>query len=72
MARLTKKVKTVKKKKAPAKSIHPKTPATPHRFAHPFFTNTPVAERATIPGVGNRMTDYIEKTLLPWSFFQGV
>jgi hypothetical protein len=37
-----------------------------HRFAHPFFTTTPISERKAIPGVGHRMTDYIEKTLLPF------
>ena len=74
MARQTKKVKTANKKSTPnpkkskTSSVPgpPKTPATPHRFAHPFFTNTPVPERAVIPGVGNRMIDYIEKTLLPF------
>jgi hypothetical protein len=42
-----------------------KAPVTPiHRFAHPFFTTTPVTERKTVPGVGKRMTDHIEGTLL--------
>jgi len=42
-----------------------KAPVTPiHRFAHPFFTTTPVGERKVVPGVGKRMTDHIEGTLL--------
>lgn len=45
------------------KSRTAKTPV--HRFAHPFFTTLPVAERRTVPGVGKRMTDHIEETLLP-------
>ena len=40
----------------------PKTPV--QRFAHPFFTTKPVAQRASVPGVGTRMTDYVEGTLL--------
>jgi hypothetical protein len=35
-----------------------------NRFAHPFFTPKPVAERKAVPGVGKRMTDHIEGTLL--------
>ena len=35
------------------------------RFAHPFYTNTPVDERPAIPGIGNRMTDYIKPLLEP-------
>jgi hypothetical protein len=37
-----------------------------HRFAHPFYTNTPPAERANVPGVGKQMTDHIKDTLLPF------
>ena len=33
-----------------------------NRFAHPFFTPKPVAERKAVPGVGKRMTDHIEGT----------
>jgi hypothetical protein len=45
--------------------ITDRAPTTPiHRFAHPFFTAKPVAERKAVPGVGKRMTDYIEQTLL--------
>ncbi len=35
------------------------------RFAHPFFTPVPPAERPTIPGVGKRMTDFIASKLEP-------
>ena len=35
----------------------------PLRFAHPFFTDTPIAERKPIPGVGRRMTDFVQNTL---------
>ena len=35
------------------------------RFAHPFYTNTPVEKRAVINGVGIRMTDYISTQLEP-------
>lgn len=33
--------------------------STPLRFAHPFFTTTPVDLRPTVPGIGKRMIDYI-------------
>ena len=36
-----------------------------HRFAHPFFTNVPIPERPTVPGVGKRMTDFVSTTLQP-------
>lgn len=35
----------------------------PLRFAHPFVTTIPIADRTTIPGIGNRMTDYIKTKL---------
>jgi Calcineurin-like phosphoesterase len=38
---------------------------TPLRFAHPFFTSTPVALRAPVPGVGSRMADFIQAHLGP-------
>src|SRR5450755_2297645 len=78
MPKPSKKTKAAKKKNSPkpkkSKSAtkaaatpgHPKTPATPHRFAHPFFTSKPIAQRTPVPGVGARMVDYIEKTLLPF------
>ena len=54
-------------KKTESQVATPKTkgPATPiQRFAHPFFTTKPVTERKAVPGVGVRMTDHIEQTLL--------
>jgi hypothetical protein len=55
--------------KTESKTATPKTrktkPPTPiQRFAHPFFNTRPVAERKAVPGVGKRMTDHIEQTLL--------
>lgn len=35
------------------------------RFAHPFYTPTPIADREQVGGVGLRMTDYIKTQLLP-------
>ena len=35
----------------------------PLRFAHPFFTDTPIAARKPVPGVGRRMTDFVQTTL---------
>lgn len=35
------------------------------RFAHPFFTTTPVSDRKTVAGVGSRMTDFIKDKLDP-------
>lgn len=35
------------------------------RFAHPFFTTTPINKRSTVPGVGTRMTDHIQTKLEP-------
>lgn len=35
------------------------------RFAHPFFTPTPIAQRPQIAGIGNRMTDYVKTQLEP-------
>ncbi len=37
----------------------------PIRFAHPFFTDTPVAEREMVPGVGIRLTDFVKANLEP-------
>jgi hypothetical protein len=33
------------------------------RFAHPFFTTVPPSQRANVPGVGKRMTDYVSTKL---------
>jgi hypothetical protein len=38
-----------------------KTPS--FRFAHPFFTNVPIDRRPVVPGVGRRMTDFVQGTL---------
>lgn len=35
------------------------------RFAHPFFTDVPIADRKTIKGVGKRMTDFVQTRLEP-------
>jgi len=35
------------------------------RFAHPFYTDVPIDERSKVPGVGKRLTDYIQTNLLP-------
>ncbi|WP_461448902.1 metallophosphoesterase family protein [Mucilaginibacter sp.] len=35
------------------------------RFAHPFFTPTPIEQRDVVEGIGTRMTDYIQTQLLP-------
>ena len=36
------------------------------RFAHPFFTKIPAEERTVVPGVGQRMIDFIATKLLPF------
>jgi hypothetical protein len=35
----------------------------PLRFAHPFFTTTPMARRKAVPGVGTSLIDHIEGKL---------
>lgn len=50
------KTKSTAKKEATAPTL---------RFAHPFFTATPVAKRALVPRVGKEMTDFVETKLLP-------
>ena len=37
----------------------------PFRFAHPFFTTTPIAKRQPVPGVGKSLTDYVQGKLYP-------
>jgi len=37
--------------------------SSPYRFAHPFFTETPVTDRKSISGVGTRMSDFIKTKL---------
>lgn len=50
--------------KKPAKSASKETPAaTVRRFAHPFFTTTPIADRKTVPGVGKRLATHIANKL---------
>ena len=39
--------------------------AQPLRFAHPFFTPTPLSHRTVVPGVGTRLLDYIQGNLEP-------
>ena len=60
-------------KKAGARSSTKSVSSTPkattskttvQRFAHPFFTTTPIPDRPTVAGVGKRMTDYVQQTLL--------
>ena len=50
-------------KKSPAKAA--KKPSQPTRFAHPFFTTTPVNKRVIVPGVGKQMLDHIQGSLEP-------
>jgi hypothetical protein len=35
------------------------------RFAHPFYTATPIEQRSVVKGIGTRMTDYIKTKLEP-------
>ena len=53
------KTKTVNTKKTPGAG-------KPMRFARPFFTNTPPDQRASVPGVGKRMTNFVAGKLLPF------
>ena len=54
-------------KKASRKSATKRSapPVQPLRFAHPFFTTTPVASRAAVPGTGKRLLDHIKGNLEP-------
>lgn len=36
------------------------------RFAHPFYTNIPPEERTPLPGIGQRMIDFVATKLLPF------
>lgn len=49
--------------KATIKRAKPKQVKAKLRFAHPFFTTTPVAKRKPVPGVGTSLTDYVQGTL---------
>jgi hypothetical protein len=42
-----------------------KRSAAPLRFAHPFFTTTPIALRTAVPGVGTSLIDHIQGNLEP-------
>lgn len=57
------------KKAASKKTAAPRGKASaarqPIRFAHPFYTTVPKAERAVVPGVGTSLTDYIKGKLYP-------
>lgn len=46
-----------------AKSAAPS--AQPTRFAHPFFTTTPLAERTPVPGIGMDLLAHIQGNLEP-------
>lgn len=48
-----------------------KPSAVPLRFAHPFFTTTPVAQRKPVSGVGISMVDYIQGNLEPVPVVKG-
>ncbi len=45
--------------------------AAPLRFAHPFFTTTPVAQRTPVPGIGTSLIDHIEGNLEPVPAIKG-
>jgi hypothetical protein len=54
-----------------AKAKNPKKSTKPGedkimRFAHPFFTSTVPDQRVAIPGIGNRMTNFVAGKLLPF------
>jgi len=51
--------------KTKPKATQKSSPSDVLRFAHPFFTPTPIEQRAQIPGIGNRMTDYVKTQLEP-------
>ena len=40
-------------------------PVQPSRFAHPFFTTVPLAERIPVPGIGTSLLAYIQGNLEP-------
>jgi hypothetical protein len=52
-----------KTKSKKGKSLVKAPRVKPLRFAHPFFTNIPIAKRAKIAGAGKRMTDYVATKL---------
>jgi hypothetical protein len=55
-------------KKTAAKAKSPKSgkrSAAPFRFAHPFFTTTPIAQRKAVPGIGTSLITHIQGNLEP-------
>ena len=60
-------MKTASRTKSPKARILKggKRSAAPLRFAHPFFTTTPVARRASVPGVGTSLIAHIQGNLEP-------
>jgi hypothetical protein len=70
MAKKSKKSGTSKRrvqKAVPAKASKPsKTKSTPLRFAHPFFTTTPAAQRAVSPATHTKsMSQFASQKLGP-------
>jgi hypothetical protein len=59
--------KGVKKQSKPksSKAYISKSLKPIYRFAHPFYDNTPPDQRTPVPGIGERMTDYIATKLEP-------
>jgi Calcineurin-like phosphoesterase len=55
-------IKTAAKAKSPKSA---KRSAAPFRFAHPFFTTTPIAQRKAVPGVGTQLLTHIQGNLEP-------
>lgn len=55
-------MKTVARANSPKNA---KRSGAPLRFAHPFFTTTPVARRKPVPGVGTSLIDHIQGNLEP-------
>jgi hypothetical protein len=59
-------MKSATQAKSPKKSPKSGKPsATPLRFAHPFFTTTPIAKRKPVPGIGTSLIDHIQGNLEP-------
>src|SRR5580704_9196198 len=67
MAKKSKSSKKVAKKAAPAKADSSrKTKSAPLRFAHPFFTSTPAAQRKVSPATNTKsMAQFASQKLGP-------
>jgi len=52
-------------KSAQKSATSAKRSAAPLRFAHPFFTTTPIAQRKAVPGVGTQLLTHIQGNLEP-------